>query len=199
MTDAQDEQTLVPETDITRDARIWAFLAYALGFWGIVLVSIFRPKNKYVIYHMNQSIVLFLSLYVFVIPFVLLTGIKNKIVTDFVMGGFGLVVGFILISKVIGMVYALAGKVKPLPLIGRYGVKMFMTSGFFKNRTTSKVVNTTLSHAEVSQEERLRREIANRKATKVMWSVAGLLLLIVAICVCVGYWTDPTLLKRILK
>lgn len=98
--------------EVSGESKLFAFLAYLLNIVGFIIVLLVKKDDKFAMYHAKQSLVLFVAWVVIcvvglVIPFILPIG--------------GLL---LLILWVIGVINALTGKEKPLPLIGKYGEKL---------------------------------------------------------------------------
>jgi len=98
------------------DGKIFGFLAYLLGIIGFLIVLLAKKDNKFAMYHAKQCLVLcivsVIAVVIAMIPFV----------GWFVLGPILYVI--ILVLWIIGMVNALTGKEKPLPIIGKYGEKI---------------------------------------------------------------------------
>lgn len=101
-------QLSADEKDI-QDNKMMAVLAY-LGI--LVLVPIFAAKeSKFARYHANQGLVLALAEVAFAIVYSILVGILSTLL--------GLLwLGFVVLA-IIGIVNAVNGRMKPLPLIGK--------------------------------------------------------------------------------
>lgn len=98
------------------EGKIFAFLAYLLSIIGFLIVLLAKKKNKFAMYHAKQSLVLFI---VYMIGWVILVFIPFL--------GWGLLpVWWVLmvIMTIIGIINALTGKEKPLPIIGKYAKKI---------------------------------------------------------------------------
>ncbi len=98
------------------DGKMWAFLAYLLSIIGFVLVLLLKKDNKFAMYHAKQSLVLFiLAIGISIIGSII------PVIGWFIILPIGNLV--ILVLWIIGIINALGGKEKPLPLIGGFADK----------------------------------------------------------------------------
>ena len=101
----------------TRDAeqnKGMAIIAYLLFF--VPLLTGDHKKSRFVMYHTNQGTVLFL----FSVGGWIVSSILMLILIGFVLG---FVVGIAsLVFLIIGIINVLNGKMKPLPLIGKFEI-----------------------------------------------------------------------------
>jgi uncharacterized membrane protein len=97
-----DNQGFDPE-DIEKN-KVMALLAYIIFFIPLIAA----PNSKFAKYHANQGLVLFL-LYIAII---ILSNISILGFLEYI-GGL-----FVLVLVILGIINAVNGKVKPLPLIG---------------------------------------------------------------------------------
>lgn len=89
--------------------KTMAFVAYLIFFIPLLMDD--AKKNKFVMYHTEQSIVL------------LIVNVIMNII-GIVTCGFGYILYIaVIVFYIMGIVNALGGKVVPLPLIGQYGEK----------------------------------------------------------------------------
>ncbi|MFA7360090.1 MAG: hypothetical protein WC139_03540 [Candidatus Kapaibacterium sp.] len=89
--------------------KTMAFVAYLVFFIPLLMDE--YKKNKFVMYHTEQSIVL------------LIVNILVNII-GVVTCGFGYILYIaVIVYYIIGIINAFGGKVAPLPLIGQYGEK----------------------------------------------------------------------------
>lgn len=98
------------------EGKIFAFLAYLLSIIGFLIVLLAKKKNKFAMYHAKQSLVLFI---VYMIGWVVLVFIPF-------LGWSLLPIWWVLmvVMTIIGIINALTGKTKPLPIIGKYAKKI---------------------------------------------------------------------------
>lgn len=98
------------------EGKIFAFLAYLLSIIGFVIVLLAKKDNKFAMFHAKQSLVLFI---VYIIGWIVLMLIP-------VLGWMLLFVWWIimLIFTILGIINALTGKEKELPIIGKYAEKI---------------------------------------------------------------------------
>ncbi len=81
-------------------------LAY-ITWIGLLIAFLTGKENRYVMYHVQQGLVLLIASLLTVIPFI----------------GWFLWSIFILVCAIIGIINGFSGKVQPLPLIGKLGYK----------------------------------------------------------------------------
>jgi uncharacterized membrane protein len=99
------------------ESKLFAFLAYLLGIIGFVLVFLVRRNDKFAMYHAKQSLVLCISWII-----VYFVGMAIPFIGWFIIMPLGNLLLFIL--WIFGIVNALSGKEKPLPIIGQFGDKI---------------------------------------------------------------------------
>ncbi len=100
-------------------SRFWAFLAYLLSVIGFVIIFLVKKHDRFAKYHAKQSLILFIA-YVVV-------WIVAKIINFIPF--LGILVSSILwitivVLWIIGIVNALSGKEKPLPIIGEFAHRL---------------------------------------------------------------------------
>ena len=107
-------------------SRLFAFLAYLLPVIGWLIAFLFRRQDKLAMYHTKQSITLFIAAIAFPLAWAIVGYLLSFIpYIGFMMAVilFALVIvaeiTFIIIW-IMGMVYALQGKVSPLPIVGAW-------------------------------------------------------------------------------
>ena len=112
--------TTIPTADAkdAQDNKVMAVLAY---FGPLVLIPIFAAKDsRFARYHSNQGLVLFIAL----VAYNILAGILNSILLAiswrlyFLTSIISLVSIVFTVLAVIGLINALKGEMKPLPVIG---------------------------------------------------------------------------------
>ena len=166
----------VPESDLNTRGRIWSFIAYALGLWGIVFASAFADKNKFAVFHTRQSGGLLVFFYVSLFATAPFMSINNKAVQNIVLGLLIVIVGLFAILKVLGCFYALTNRVKPLPLIGKYALQ----------KPTSLL--------EDPKESALRRKRASEKLNLFI----GIFIAAVVVASLIFYSTNPEAFKNMM-
>jgi uncharacterized membrane protein len=98
------------------EGKLFGFLAYLLGIIGFLIVLLAKKENKFAMYHAKQCLVLFIaSIIAYIITMI-------PVIGWFVLGPILSII--ILILWIIGMVNALTGKEKALPIIGKYAEKI---------------------------------------------------------------------------
>ena len=97
------------------DSALWAFLAYFLSIVGFILVLALKKNDKFAMYHAKQSLALFI---VYMIGYIVLIFIP-------ILGWMVLTVWWLfgLILSIMGIINALTGKMKPLPITGKLAAK----------------------------------------------------------------------------
>ena len=108
------------------DGKLMAILAY-LGILFVIPLLVSK-ENKYVMYHVEQGIALFISWIIVRIAFnLILDNILYHVVSVTIPCGGGILgsIGtlLLLILMIMGIMNAAGGKVAPLPLIGSFGEK----------------------------------------------------------------------------
>ncbi len=98
------------------DGKLFGFLAYLLGIVGFLIVLQAKKDNKFAMYHAKQCLVLCIAAVIAWVVWLI------PVVGWFVLGPILYII--ILILWIIGMVNALTGKEKPLPIIGKFGEKI---------------------------------------------------------------------------
>jgi len=102
---------------LSGDSKLFAFLGIFLTIIGFLIVFLARKNDKYAMYYAKQGLVLFIAwVMVSVIGWVI------PVLGWFVILPLGGLVLFVF--WIIGIVNALSGNEKPLPLIGKYGARI---------------------------------------------------------------------------
>ena len=98
------------------DSKLLAFLAYLLSILGFIIVLLLARKERFAMYHASQSLMLFISSVVVHV---------GSMFIPFLGGLIRWILGIVLfVLWIIGMINALTGKQKPLPIIGRWGERI---------------------------------------------------------------------------
>lgn len=97
------------------DDKFWGFLAVFLIILGFIIVLLAKRKNKYVMYYAKQSLVLFIACV-----------IANAVLIVPILGWviYPILCLILLVLWIIGWANALSGKMKPIPIIGKYADKI---------------------------------------------------------------------------
>ena len=108
---------------------VMAILVYAINFVLVFpffwIVPLIMRNNRFSLYHAKQGLTLILIGAICFLLFGALTAVTfglGACISVPVMGLLG-VVGFVL--NIFGLVYAITGQVKPLPIIGSFGERWF--------------------------------------------------------------------------
>jgi uncharacterized membrane protein len=122
----------LPCTALERDfmTRISALLAYLLLVVGWVFVFLFRRHDKLAVYHAKQSIMVVLMMIASFVSWVVLGWLVTLIPLAgplVAVSGFSLVMvafGCLLVSWIMGIVYAWQAKIKPVPFVGLWAERL---------------------------------------------------------------------------
>ncbi len=102
--------------EVSGESKLFAFLAYFFGIIGFVIVLLAKKDDEFAMYHAKQSLVLNIFAVI-----VYIAGMFIPIIGWFVILPLGYLAIFIL--WLMGVIRAITGTKKPLPLIGSYGEK----------------------------------------------------------------------------
>ncbi len=126
MADSTNRPILDTITDQEKaDGKVMAILAY-IGI--LFVIPLFTSKtNKFVMFHVEQGIALFISWFAVRIIFIFLDPIFYKMISVTIPCG-GSIIGslvslFLFILMIMGILNAAGGKVQSLPIIGSFGEK----------------------------------------------------------------------------
>ena len=114
----QQQMPPAPPSASESDGKIFAFLCYLITIIGVLIVLLTKKEDKFAVYHAKQGLVLFIS-------WIIVGVVASVLLVVPILGwliGFGLYT-FMLILWIMGMVNALGGKEKPLPVIGQFADK----------------------------------------------------------------------------
>ncbi|MCU0642000.1 MAG: hypothetical protein MUF61_00250 [archaeon] len=97
------------------DSKLFAFLAVLLTIIGFIIAFALRKNNQYVMFYAKQGLVLFISsVVIWVAALVPILG--------------GLLASLLwicwILLWVVGIIYSLSGKMKPVPIIGQFADKI---------------------------------------------------------------------------
>lgn len=115
---------------MSKPKRHAAFLAYLLPVVGWLYVLLFHRKDEFVMYHAKQSVALAmtavgaLAVWAVVAWLVSWLPLVGSIIAAVLFALVILIYIFLPVTWVIGMVYALQAKVKPLPILGRWAERV---------------------------------------------------------------------------
>lgn len=98
------------------DSKLFAFLGVFLTILGFVIVMLTRKKDKYAMYYGKQGLVLFVAWAI-----ISIVGTIIPVIGWFVIMPLGHLLMIIL--WIIGIVNSLSGKMKPVPIIGKFAEK----------------------------------------------------------------------------
>lgn len=94
------------------EGKLFAFLAYLLGIVGFIIVLLAKKDNKFAMFHAKQSLVLFFGWIVAGVVAVLPIPFIHALIS-------GILYLLLLILWIMGIVYALTGQEKNLPVVGQ--------------------------------------------------------------------------------
>ncbi|MBW2970060.1 DUF4870 domain-containing protein [Candidatus Woesearchaeota archaeon] len=99
------------------DSKLFAFLGVFLTILGFVIVMLARKKDKYAMYYGKQGLVLFVAWAI-----ISIVGTIIPVIGWFIIMPLGHLLMIIL--WIVGIVNSLSGKMKPVPIIGKFGEKL---------------------------------------------------------------------------
>jgi uncharacterized membrane protein len=115
---------------VSKPGRNAAFLAYLLPIVGWLYVLLFRKKDEFAVYHAKQSMVLTMTavgapaawaLFAWIVAWLPLAG---PIISAALFALVILIYIFLAATWVIGMVYVLQAKMKPVPVLGGWAERI---------------------------------------------------------------------------
>ena len=119
---------------MNKPSKHLAFLAYLLSIPGWFYVLLFRRNDKFAVYHARQS----MTLTIFALAAPAAWAVVAWVLTWIPLAGsfvgvtlFSLVIAayvFLGVAWILGMVYALQAKMKPLPVIGGWAERLLAGS-----------------------------------------------------------------------
>ncbi|MCA9294111.1 MAG: DUF4870 domain-containing protein [Phycisphaerales bacterium] len=114
-----------PAVEITPEevasGKVFAILCYALGFLGIpfFILPLVMRDNDFSLYHAKQVLILWL---LGIAGYILGVLLLVVCIGPFIMLGVGILS---LVLAIMGLINAINGQAKPLPLIGKYAEQWF--------------------------------------------------------------------------
>jgi uncharacterized membrane protein len=115
---------------VSKPGRNAALLAYLLPIFGWLYVLLFRRKDEFALYHAKQSVMLTVTavgapvawaLVAWIVSWLPLAG---PIIAAALFALVILIYTFLAVAWVIGMVYALQAKIKPVPVLGGWAERI---------------------------------------------------------------------------
>ena len=110
-----------PVSSEIAEGKAFAVLSYALSFIGIpfFIVPLIMRDNEFSLFHAKQCLILWLA--------GIVASVIGGILTLICIGVILLAVAavFVLVLNIMGLINAVKGEQKPLPLIGKWGVDWF--------------------------------------------------------------------------
>jgi uncharacterized membrane protein len=114
---------------VSTQSRYSAFIAYLLPGLGPLYVLLGQRRNEFALYHARQSLLLLLAALLLPLAWAVVSWLLIWLpIVGPVLGAalFALVLaGYtgLIVSWVLGLVYALRGRMEPLPLMGRWAAR----------------------------------------------------------------------------
>lgn len=142
-------------------SRYWAFAAYMLSLPGALLVLLLRPNDAFAQYHAKQALVIALA--AVLTPLLWAIGAWVLAWAVPVVGPMLGVMLFALVlavltgllgSSIIGMAYALQGRLRPVPLVGHLAERRPRRPARFARRAQDPLVIAT--NAEAPKQENIQ-------------------------------------------
>ena len=101
------------------DSKIFAFLGVLLTLIGFIVVYAMKKNDKYAMYYAKQGLVLFIAWIIAWVASIVLIFIP-------ILGWLAMMLIYIGLFAlwIIGIIYSLSGKMKPVPLIGQFAEKI---------------------------------------------------------------------------
>ncbi len=114
---------------MSRPSRVPAVIVYLIPFLGWLYVYVFQRQNSLAVYHLRQSVGLFLFLVISLVAWAVVAWLLAWIPLMAVLGVglFTLVIAAYLygaIAWILGLLNALRGKTVPLPGFGRWASRL---------------------------------------------------------------------------
>jgi len=94
------------------EGKLFAFLAYLLSIVGFIIVLVAKKDNKFAMFHAKQSLVLFFGWVIAGIVMFSPIPFLHALI-------YGILYLLLLILWIMGIVYALTGQEKQLPVVGQ--------------------------------------------------------------------------------
>jgi uncharacterized membrane protein len=118
---AAEAETEVADAKEIEEGKVFAILSYVLGFAGIpfFLVPLIMRNNTFSLYHSKQCLMLWLVAMAGGMISGILTLVCIGLITGIALGI------FIFVVDIMGLINAMNGVMKPLPLIGKYADDWF--------------------------------------------------------------------------
>ena len=97
------------------DSKVFAWLAVFLGIIGFLIVLLAKKDDKYAMFYAKQSLVLFIAaIIVWVVGIILMFIPIIGLIIYWVLSV------ILLVLWLMGWIFALSGKEKPIPIVGKY-------------------------------------------------------------------------------
>ena len=113
-----------------------ACLAYLLGVIGWLYVLLFQRKDEFAVYHAKQSMAITLSALIAPVAWVVSAWIIAWIpsvgpIVSVALFSFVIMMYLaLLVAWVMGIAYALRGRMRPVPFVGRWGERLPITTAY---------------------------------------------------------------------
>jgi len=109
----------IKKNDKKGDSKTQAFVATFLSIIGFIIALLAWKNDKYTMYYAKQSLIVFIAWVVVGIVGWIIGGVP--IIGPVIVWVLGV---FILVLWIISWIYALSGKEKEVPLVGKYAAKL---------------------------------------------------------------------------
>lgn len=118
---AQEAAPPAPSMTDMEEGKTFAILSYALSFIGIpfFLVPLIMRNNEFSLFHAKQCLVLWLA--------GIVASVVGMLLMAVCIGAILLPAAaiFLLVLTIMGLISAINGEAKPLPVIGKWGIDWF--------------------------------------------------------------------------
>ena len=100
---------------VESDSKVFAWLAVFLGIIGFLIVLLAKKDDKYAMFYAKQSLVLFIAAII-----VWVVGIILMFIPIIGLIIYRVLSVILLVLWLMGWIFALSGKEKPIPIVGKY-------------------------------------------------------------------------------
>ncbi len=115
---------------MSKPKRSLAFLAYLLPIFGWLYVLLFQRKDEFAVYHAKQSMILSIIALGAPVAWMAVAWIfawlplAGPIIAAALFALVILTYIFLIVTWLVGMVYALQAKMKPIPVVGEWAARI---------------------------------------------------------------------------
>lgn len=104
---------------MAEDSKVWGFLGFFLLIIGFLIVYLTKKNDAYAMYYGKQGLVFSIAVFIVIIANFILAFIP---VLGWLLGM--LLSIALLVLFIIGIIFSLSGKQKPVPIIGQFADKI---------------------------------------------------------------------------